>query len=357
MPDDTNQSNNQNAPSPSPTNSTPYVPVNQPVGTTPYGSRPPQKISRKKKLYIIGGIGLAILVAGLTIGAMFFWGRFVQPQPAVEPPATLDTLGDMLVSGVSRRDSTSVLTATPSDPFAVIDKVGEHAWVGLSRDARVLAFSSTVNEAARAADDYAKLASLLKDKKFTEVNAVSSAKVDYSETEVSSRYFASDTLACVLSSVHVTMPAEEADTETTHTVSVSCAEKTAFEKTQQDAAPYITAYFANRTGVATDVVFGTPEVQNGAMEGYKYARVVALTLGNNMAEVPIAEFYQVPNSDSWKLFTVAVERDKIPCSQYNSEELTNVYSGFSCWDEAAKSASYVQAKAPTFEIEAGAIGG
>lgn len=359
MPDDTNQSNNQNAPSPSPTNSTPYASVNRPVGTAPYGSRPPKKSSRKK-LYIIGGIGLAILVAGLTIGAMFLWGRFVQPQPAVEQPATLDTLGDVLINAGDSRDDTSVLIAASADPFAVVRKVGDRTWVGLPLEARVFTFSYTSGDQNKVNTKASLVASVLTTKHFNELTGVSDVKDDYGKE----RYFSSDTLSCIMNTGKVAASQDEAtvgqsgemSVTMNYAVDLACAENAAFEKAQQETAPYVAGYFASRSDDKNDVIFGTPEVQNGATDGYKYARVVVRSL-SKVSEVPVAEFYQIPNSDNWKLFTVAVERDKIPCSQYNSEELTNVYSGFSCWDETAKSASYVKAKAPTFEIEAGAIGG
>ena len=79
-------------------------------------------------------------------------------------------------------------------------------------------------------------------------------------------------------------------------------------------------------------------VQKSGVVGYNNAR--AKVVGGEADDGSFAHFYQTTDGN-WYFFTVSKDQDKIACSDYDTDDLINAFIGFTCWDTAIESSSFV----------------
>ena len=103
-----------------------------------------------------------------------------------------------------------------------------------------------------------------------------------------------------------------------------------------------------RSGVAIE----EPFVTESAIDGYKTAKAIVADGEPNQRLAAL--FYQKPD-ESWHFFAAAIDPDMILCADFNSDDLTNAFVGFTCVDEMGVS-SFVQTPEPTFEVIPGSSG-
>lgn len=300
----------------------PQQPNNQPVNSRPLSPIPPKKAPKKKLLFIILGIILTLLVAA----AIFFILWFVKPFGGSDTSnnLTLSSLSDSLKSSLGSSDSISVTQKQVSDSIEVIYEVSDNAWVGVDDGATILTVSSSRDNADANKGDYDKVITYLDSVGFEEVKVENSSTVQY--------FFHEDAVCNI-------------DNTPEYILTVSCAQKDAFQKNSAAIGPLTSVYKSD-----TDALFGEVDVQNSATENYKTARVDITELGSD--SISLGEFYQTPDS-SWYLFVVTQEPNAIDCEDYNTEDLKNAYAGFSCFDTATNTTSFVSKDAPTFEVVPG----
>lgn len=130
--------------------------------------------------------------------------------------------------------------------------------------------------------------------------------------------------------------------EITQRVSVGCAMLANYEQAANAVAPFYDSYSKTDGKHDSILVFGAPEIANGA-NGYQRAalyqedsRGVDQANSGNYAFQAI--YYKAPNSKTWQYFgRVSSDTDEIiDCSKVNTDALRQAFSGMNCYDQATK---------------------
>lgn len=101
----------------------------------------------------------------------------------------------------------------------------------------------------------------------------------------------------------------------------------------------LTELYMNSDGAVQNASLNKAVVQKSAIDGYNNA--YAKISGSGFDSSSVAYFYQTTDS-SWHFFTVSKDKNKIACSEYNSDDLINAFIGFTCWDTANNISSFVE---------------
>lgn len=129
--------------------------------------------------------------------------------------------------------------------------------------------------------------------------------------------------------------------ENNQRVSVGCATQVNYENAANAVAPFYDTYSKTDGKHDSTLVFGAPDIYQGA-NGYRRAFLYQEdSLGADQANSGKytfqAIYYQVPNSKAWKYFgRVADDTDElIECSKVNTDVLRQSFNGLYCFDKAA----------------------
>ncbi len=106
---------------------------------------------------------------------------------------------------------------------------------------------------------------------------------------------------------------------------LSCANISDYSFAITAIRPFAQAYLAGSSYANSDTIYGMPKIKNSLSIGYQYAEVSIGQMANGL-------FYKKDGSD-WKYFK-SVQNN--PCSIFDTDESKTAFSGFVCYDSAAK---------------------
>lgn len=130
--------------------------------------------------------------------------------------------------------------------------------------------------------------------------------------------------------------------EITQRVSVGCAMLENYAKAAGSVAPFYDSYSKTDGKHDSLLVFGAPDIAQGA-NGYQRAALYqedshGADQANSGKYAFQAIYYKAPNSKTWQYFgRVSIDTDEtIECSKVNTGVLRQAFSGMGCYDQATK---------------------
>lgn len=294
----------------------------------------------KKLLYVLSSI---VAVALIAVGTALLLTKVAPKNDTSDTQGesvTLSSLTGDFKTVLKNASNVTVIEAHAASPTAVLYPLGDHVWAGIDEGSTFLSMAAEGASVEAVATYAADVEKVLAERDFK-----ARGDMRVSEPASLSQYFSSDDITCTVTRTTKGSPT---------LLYINCAHISAFAKSIGKTAPFVAAYKA--AGIkGKDVLLVNPEIQNSGTKDYKYG-VVNYSLINETAKGAEALFYQLPDK-TWHFFTVAEDREKIPCSDFKTDELVNAFIGFICYDTSLNSSSYVLRPNPTFEVVPGEMGG
>jgi len=285
----------------------------------------------KKLLIILISFVAVILVASGTL----FYLVITKPESNLNKPtvSTLSALLDSIKSSLKDPSTVTALVQESGDVSSVTKNIKDNIWIMADDGSSVLSFSSERKNADLNESDYNNVIGALKSKDLATV-ADSDQPFVYSAVNNLLQHFSSQSIVCNLRN-----SPENVDDKTlaTYTLRLHCVEQSDFSKNTESISPFVDAYTKSKT---TDKgsVFGNPNVQIAGTEGFENANLNISDFNNG--DISKGLFYRKKDSN-WSYFKTTADQNKINCSEYNTDDLINSFTGVPCWDSLTNVSSFV----------------
>lgn len=302
----------------------------QPAQDTTLDTTPP----KKRNIWVIVIISLlaaAILAVGTTLAFTTFFN-----DDAAAPTTNTETVNESETKDTlsAKELVASAVAATTGVKNAPTDNKGSAAYPVF---AAPVFKPSGYEFSVRPFEDYGLFSTGTKETALADLNAVKSILLNNKLAESIKQagddqamfiaYYESSTIICGLSDQK---PYQVSTGATDYTVTLGCADKSAYTDNAKTLKPYFDVYKNQSEYDTSKLTLSMPVVKESPIKGYSNAGVSINGSEYDSVGGFAALFYTTPDG-ALRFFKGT--QNSIPCEDFNTDDIRKAYAGESCYDE------------------------